>query len=54
MLVTYKWSIEDYHRAIATGILADKPVELLEGDIIQMSPEDVSHSYINLFRSIGY
>ena len=48
MLVTYKWSIEDYHKAIATGILADKPVELLEGDIIQMSPEGVPHSYINL------
>ncbi|MDJ0687836.1 MAG: Uma2 family endonuclease [Xenococcaceae cyanobacterium MO_188.B32] len=48
MLVTYKWSIEDYHRAIATGILEDKPVELIEGDIIQMSPEGVPHSYISL------
>lgn len=48
MLLPYKWSIEDYHKAIAAGILEDKPVELLEGDIIQMSPEGIPHSYINL------
>ena len=30
-----------------TGILEGKPVELLEGDIIEMSPEGIEHSYTN-------
>jgi Uma2 family endonuclease len=34
-----KWSIEDYHQMIAAGILADRRVELLQGEIIEMSPE---------------
>ena len=38
-----KWSIADYHRMIETGILAERRVEFLEGEIIQMSPEGPLH-----------
>ena len=48
MQTLYKWSVEDYHSLIEAGILAGKPVELLEGDIVQMSPEGIPHSYTNL------
>jgi Uma2 family endonuclease len=51
----YKWSIDRYHQIIAAGIL-DEPlveglrqrsVELLQGEIIVMSPEGESHAYYN-------
>lgn len=50
-LITYKWSIDEWHELIASGVLEDKPVELLEGDIIEMSPEGIEHSYTN--QSVG-
>ncbi|EAZ90615.1 Uma2 family endonuclease [Crocosphaera chwakensis] len=40
MITIAKWSVEDYHKIIKTGILNDRPVELLEGNIIEMSPEE--------------
>lgn len=50
MITTYKWSIDEWHELVDSGVLAGKPVELLEGDIVAMSPEGVEHSYTN--RSI--
>lgn len=40
-----RWSVEDYHRMITTGILtpADQ-VELLEGQIIEMVPQEPPHA----------
>jgi Uma2 family endonuclease len=43
----YKWSIDRYHQIIAAGILDDRPVELLQGEIIVMPPEGESHAYYN-------
>ena len=51
MKTLYKWSVQEYHRMIETGLLEGKPVELLEGEIITMSPEGIPHSYTN--RSVG-
>jgi Uma2 family endonuclease len=39
------WSVEDYHRMIAAGILDDRAVELLEGQIYAMVPEGPEHTY---------
>ncbi|MEO1692736.1 MAG: Uma2 family endonuclease [Cyanobacteria bacterium J06631_6] len=47
MKTRYKWTIADYHQLVETGLLEGKPVELLEGEIIEMSPEGVPHSYTN-------
>lgn len=41
-----KWSIADYHRMISAGILDDRRVELIDGDIIEMSPEGPKHCYL--------
>ncbi|MEO0827914.1 MAG: Uma2 family endonuclease [Cyanobacteria bacterium J06642_9] len=41
-----KWSIEDYHRMIEAGILANRRVELLRGDIVEMSPEGPEHYFL--------
>ena len=47
MQTLYKWSVEDYHSLIEAGILEGKPVELLEGAIVQMSPEGIPHRRTN-------
>jgi Uma2 family endonuclease len=44
-IVTAKWSLQDYHQMIDTGLLDDRKVELLRGEIIEMSPEGVPHSF---------
>ena len=47
MKTVYKWSVDEYHQMISTGLLVSKQVELLEGEIIKMSPEGIPHSYTN-------
>ena len=47
MKTLYKWSVNDYHQMIEMGLLEGKSVELLEGAIIEMSPEGVSHRFTN-------
>ncbi|NEQ65084.1 MAG: Uma2 family endonuclease [Symploca sp. SIO2D2] len=40
-----KWTVEDYHRMITTGILKERQVELLNGKIVEMAPEGEDHAY---------
>jgi Uma2 family endonuclease len=42
-----KWTIDDYHRMIAAGILDDRQVELLKGEIVEMAPEGEPHAYFS-------
>lgn len=42
-----KWTIEEYHAMIATGILDNRRVELLRGEIVEMSPEKEPHAYFS-------
>jgi Uma2 family endonuclease len=37
------WSVDDYHRMITAGILWDRRVELLAGEIVEMTPETPIH-----------
>ncbi|MEQ9234533.1 Uma2 family endonuclease [Coleofasciculus sp. E2-BRE-01] len=46
-ITTAKWTIDEYHRMIAAGILEDRRVELLQGEIIEMSPEGEPHAYFS-------
>ena len=48
-----KWSVEDYHRMIEAGILRDRRVELLVGEIVEMSPETPLH-YNTAKRGANY
>lgn len=43
MITLTKWSVDDYHRMIVGGVLSDRNVELLAGDIVDMSPETPIH-----------
>ncbi|QHG19535.1 Uma2 family endonuclease [Nostoc sp. ATCC 53789] len=43
--IVAKWTIDEYHRMIDAGILSDRKVELLKGEIVEMSPEGEPHPY---------
>jgi Uma2 family endonuclease len=38
------WDTDLYHQAVKTGIFDNQPIELLEGELIQMSPEGEPHA----------
>ncbi len=44
MVTTAKCTIEDYHRMIEAGILENRSVELLNGEIINRVPEGPEHA----------
>ncbi|MBM3269143.1 MAG: Uma2 family endonuclease [Candidatus Sericytochromatia bacterium] len=39
-----KWTREEWHRLIDLGVLDDLRVELLDGDIVEMSPQSEVHA----------
>jgi Uma2 family endonuclease len=47
MITLAEWTIEEYHRMIAAGILDHRRVELLNGEIVEMSPEGEPHAYFS-------
>ncbi|MEP0885832.1 Uma2 family endonuclease [Trichocoleus sp. ST-U3] len=42
-----KWTVDEYHRMIAAGILDERRMELLKGEIVEMSPEGEPHAYFS-------
>ena len=44
-LITAKWNLNDYHQMIESGLLDDRLLELINGEIIQMAPEGIAHSF---------
>lgn len=46
-LMTKTWTLAEYHRLVDDGILDDQPVELLNGEIVVMSPEGEPHASIS-------
>ena len=42
-LATKKWTLEEYHQLGAAGLLQDGRYELLEGEIVEMSPVGTMH-----------
>ncbi len=47
MITLAEWTIEEYHRMIVAGILDHRHVELLKGEIVEMSPEGEPHAYFS-------
>ena len=41
-----KWTLDDYHRMIEVGLLEDRQVELLNGEIVEMPPEGQPHAWL--------
>ncbi|NJR76924.1 MAG: Uma2 family endonuclease [Scytonema sp. CRU_2_7] len=44
---TAKWTLDDYHRMIEVGLLSGRQVELLNGEIVEMSPEGPEHAQLS-------
>ncbi|NEU82884.1 Uma2 family endonuclease [Nostoc sp. UIC 10630] len=42
-----KWTIDEYHQMIAAGILDDRRIELLKGEIVEMPPKGEPHAYFS-------
>ena len=42
-----KWALDEYHSMIESGLLDGRSVELLNGEIVEMSPEGESHAYLS-------
>ncbi len=47
------WTTEQYHELTSTGVLADRRVELLAGNIVDMAPEGMSHA-VYCGRAVTY
>lgn len=45
-VTTYRWTLDRYHQAVEAGIFDDQPVELLNGELITMSPEGLPHAHL--------
>lgn len=45
MTILAKWTVNEYHRMIQVGILQDRRVELLAGEIHEMTPEGPPHTF---------
>jgi Uma2 family endonuclease len=43
-VTTYRWTLDRYHQAVEAGIFDEQPVELLNGELITMSPEGLPHA----------
>src|SRR5207249_1344722 len=58
--VPYHWTLDEYHRAIDAGVFADRRVELLHGEIVEMPPMKEPHigavRYLAglFFRELGW
>jgi Uma2 family endonuclease len=39
-----KWSLDEYHQMIESGVLVDRRVELLNGEIVEMPSEGMAHA----------
>lgn len=44
VVIAAKWTLEDYHRMIESGVLDDRSVELIRGEIVEMAPEGKPHA----------
>lgn len=42
-----KWTLDQYHQMIEAGILEGQPIELLNGEIIELAPEGLDHAQLS-------
>lgn len=53
MKILVKWTIQDYHQMIESGIITKRNCELIDGEVVEMSPELPNH-YNTAKRSVNY
>lgn len=40
-----RWTIDDYHRLVDAGVIVNRRVELINGNLVEMAPEGAPHSH---------
>lgn len=45
--VIAKWTLEEYHRLVETGMLNGNHIELIKGEIVETAPEGKPHDYFS-------
>ncbi|MGI8499903.1 MAG: Uma2 family endonuclease [Hassallia sp.] len=46
-LTTAKWTLDDYYRMVEVGLLSERHVELLNGEVVEMPPEGPEHAQLS-------
>ena len=46
-VVAAKWTLEEYHRMVESGVLDGRHVELIRGEIIEIAPEGKPHAHFS-------
>lgn len=44
---TLKWTLDLYHQAVEAGVFDEVSVELLNGELVEMSPEGIPHASLS-------
>jgi Uma2 family endonuclease len=39
-----RWSVDEYYRMVEAGFFQDQRVELVEGEVLRMAPQNIGHS----------
>ena len=47
MLASIKWSVEDYHLMLQSRVFNNRACELIDGEIVEVSPESPLHRFTN-------
>ncbi len=47
MIASIKWSVDDYHLMVQSGVLNNRACELIEGEILEVTPESPLHRFTN-------
>ncbi len=47
IITPYRWTVDRYRQAVRAGIFEGQPLELLNGDLIEMSPEGIPHAGVS-------
>jgi len=47
VVVAAKWTLDEYHHMVDSGILEGRHVELLNGEIVEMAPEGEPHAHLS-------
>jgi Uma2 family endonuclease len=40
----YRWTVDRYHQAVKAGVFDGQPLELLDGELIEIAPEGIPHA----------
>lgn len=46
-LKSYRWTVSRYHKAVEAGIFDGQPIELLDGELFETSPEGIPHGGVS-------